>query len=307
MSSLLLNEPPLIVLRQLACEIGLNEAMVAQQLHFLQQNPKLGKVVDGRHWIRMKLEEWKDVHFPFWSESTIQRTLESLIESGLVLATDTLNELSFDRTKWYAIDEHVLDAIESRIANRKLDDSNLQNGACQNGPTIPKNLSLSSKSDDEIFDDSVPAQAPRRTAEQAKASLRETLSKPELGKGAAKSNPHAEKTLFVEQAVVLMYSLCSQSGLNDKTKPMYVRYAQQFLDDPPLWANNTRVTPDQILLYLARQVRDKADYQRPQFVPVTVAQELAKLKPDDLIDAAPEIPKASNNTPDLSFMDTLAS
>lgn len=164
---------------------------------------------------------------------------------------------------------------------------------------------LSNNTGDEIFDDAVPEQAPHRTAEEAKASLRATLANPDLGQGAAKSSAYDAKRLFIEQAVTLMRPLCSKSGLNDKTKPQYAQYAQLFLDDPPLWSNNTRVTPEQIIAYLARQVSDGYDYGRPQFVYVTVTQELAKMKPSDLDDPPTSEPKTEKNAPDLSFMDNL--
>ena len=76
MSKLLVQEPPLIVLRSLAKRFGLNEAIVLQQLHFLG---RLGE--DG--WVQKTAVELVPV-FPFWSEATIKRTLKDLRATGLL-------------------------------------------------------------------------------------------------------------------------------------------------------------------------------------------------------------------------------
>lgn len=146
MAKLLLDERPLQVLPGLACAVGLNEAMVLQQLHWIRQNPAMGKEVDGKKWIRMTYKEWRVGHFPFWSEATIQRAFESLEGREIVLSRDDLNHLSFDRTKWYAIDDDAVQRVEESfekneriVEHSKMIDAHrkMKNASSQNETTIP--------------------------------------------------------------------------------------------------------------------------------------------------------------------------
>lgn len=105
-SPLLINEPPLQILPSLAVAIGLNEAIVVQQVHYwlgLSANTR-----DGRVWVFKTYPEWR-AEFPFWSEDTIGRTIRKLESAGLLLSTDKYNQIATDRTKWYSIDYDVLD------------------------------------------------------------------------------------------------------------------------------------------------------------------------------------------------------
>ena len=133
MSNLLINEPPLQVLPTLAAEIGLNEAIVLQQIHYWISNPKVGKEHDGQRWIYNSVREWQDTNFPFWSEATIKRALHNLREMGLVLA-ENLNASTYDRTLWYTIDYRHLVKLESSIW------SNCTNGVGQDDQIESSNL-----------------------------------------------------------------------------------------------------------------------------------------------------------------------
>lgn len=55
MSRLLINEPPLIVLPNLAILIGLNEAIVLQQVHYWATG-KYTKKVDGERWYKSSMD-----------------------------------------------------------------------------------------------------------------------------------------------------------------------------------------------------------------------------------------------------------
>lgn len=104
-SKALLDEYPLLVLPKLATVIGLNEAIILQQIHYwLLQS---GKEKDGRTWIFNTYDDWKK-QFPFFSLSTIKRTIKKLEKSGLLI-TGNYNKLKIDQTKWYTIDHNALD------------------------------------------------------------------------------------------------------------------------------------------------------------------------------------------------------
>ena len=117
MSNLLIDDQPVQILPKLATAIGLNEAVVVQQIHYwLKHNEKAKKsthFIDGRWWTYNTKEEWAE-NFPWWSEDTVWRALKDLRRLGLVL-TANYNKMKIDRTLWYTIDYDVLMQIELSI------------------------------------------------------------------------------------------------------------------------------------------------------------------------------------------------
>ncbi len=99
--SLVFQEPPLFVVPTLAKKIGLEESVVFQQLFFLLQNPKNGKVLsDGERYIFNTYEGWTE-HFPWLGERGLRRVFGALEELGLVLTCQP--EGSFSRRKYYRV------------------------------------------------------------------------------------------------------------------------------------------------------------------------------------------------------------
>ncbi|BAQ11131.1 hypothetical protein OXB_2660 [Bacillus sp. OxB-1] len=99
--NLLINESPLFVQPSLAKEMGLNEALVLQQLYF--RSLIASKQKDGFSWVYKTYEEWQE-EFPFWSVDTIKRTIRRLEKKGYVISTSAFNKMKTDKTKWYRID-----------------------------------------------------------------------------------------------------------------------------------------------------------------------------------------------------------
>ncbi|MCP1176233.1 MULTISPECIES: DnaD domain-containing protein [Bacillus] len=114
MSKLLLDDEPLVILPKLAAAIGLNEAIILQQLHYWLEKSK--NVRDGFRWVYNTYEEWQK-QFPFWSESTIKRTIKKL-ESQHLIIVGKYNKLKIDNTKWYRIDYEVLQNIENNTTGQ---------------------------------------------------------------------------------------------------------------------------------------------------------------------------------------------
>ena len=112
MSKLLIDEQPILVMPQLAAKIGLNEAIVLQQIHYWLKTNKdnNNNFRDGYYWTYNTYEKWME-QFPFWSRSTIFRTIREL-EKKRLLVPGNFNKLKIDRTKWYRIDYEVLRNIE---------------------------------------------------------------------------------------------------------------------------------------------------------------------------------------------------
>ncbi|MFD3217749.1 DnaD domain-containing protein [Bacillus sp. BR_7a] len=114
MSKLLLDDEPLVILPKLAAAIGLNEAIILQQLHYWLEKSK--NVRDGFRWVYNTYEEWQK-QFPFWSESTIKRTIKKLEGQHLIIV-GKYNKLKIDNTKWYRIDYEVLQNIENNTTGQ---------------------------------------------------------------------------------------------------------------------------------------------------------------------------------------------
>lgn len=75
MNKLLIDDYPIQVLPKLAVEIGLNEAIILQQMHYWLNTSN--HKYDGKKWIYNSYPEWQK-QFPFWSLITIKRAIYSL-------------------------------------------------------------------------------------------------------------------------------------------------------------------------------------------------------------------------------------
>lgn len=90
-----------------ALALGMQEALVVQQLRFLIRlvNADPRHKFDGRTWVWNSYDEWSEDQIPFLSPRTIRRTLRGLEDKGIVLSRQPR---SYDRTKWYTVDENAL-------------------------------------------------------------------------------------------------------------------------------------------------------------------------------------------------------
>jgi hypothetical protein len=160
-SKLLLDEYPLIILPGLAVAIGLNEAIVLQQIHYwLQHFQRVENECerdkdkrhfrDGHWWVYNSVDEWSD-QFPFWGYDTVRRALKSLREPSspqgddghaprgpLLVATSEYNQVKFDKTLWYTIDYDELDRLckqlEQQASTGGTDETDNRLG--QDAPTV---------------------------------------------------------------------------------------------------------------------------------------------------------------------------
>ena len=115
-TSLLISESPLTVLPRLAVEIGLNEAIFLQQVQYWISR-EAGIYSHGHRWIYNTVRQWQE-QFPFWSESTIKRTISSL-EKQQVLFSATVGD-AFNKTKAYTINYDRIEEIGQRIAHEEM-------------------------------------------------------------------------------------------------------------------------------------------------------------------------------------------
>ncbi len=102
-----------MVLPTLASTIGLNEAIILQQVHYWL-DPRINKnYINGSFWVYNTYHQWAK-QFPFWSEITIRRTIRSLEKLNLLISND-FNKNPYLRLKWYTINYKELDIIEKKI------------------------------------------------------------------------------------------------------------------------------------------------------------------------------------------------
>lgn len=133
MSKLLIDDYPIQVLPKLANEIGLNEAIFLQQLHYWL-NGKSAKKRENKWWIYNTYEAWQG-QFPFWSIATIKRILTSLSKQNLIVKGN-FNSKGFDKTVWYTINYLELKQVSQRLGqNDPTIGSKCTNGEGQNDPT----------------------------------------------------------------------------------------------------------------------------------------------------------------------------
>lgn len=97
---LLIDCVPLLVLPELAVEVGIEASVVLQQLHWLLRDKRNGRVIGEHRWIYNTYEEWL-VQFPWMSIRTIQRTFLRLEKDGYIESCQPEGGVS--RRKYYRI------------------------------------------------------------------------------------------------------------------------------------------------------------------------------------------------------------
>jgi len=112
MSNIFYNLEPKVINTELACLIGLNEAIVLQQLHYWIEKNKATNTNfhDGRYWTYGTVQQYRDRDFRFWSFETVKRTIARLVSQGLIISGN-YNKMKLDQTKWYAIDYAAVDRL----------------------------------------------------------------------------------------------------------------------------------------------------------------------------------------------------
>lgn len=147
MSKLLIDEAPLQVLPSLAKEIGLNEAIILQQVHYWitdkEKRRDKKSHIDGKYWVYNSYPEWRQ-QFPFWSDDTIYRAVKNLESRGLLVSMQTN---SYDRRKWYTIDYTALDALMPSPQDAEMDSAKCGDGS-------PQDAEITSPQDAEMLTES---------------------------------------------------------------------------------------------------------------------------------------------------------
>ena len=86
-SKLLLDEEPMVVQPSLAKLLGINQAIILQQMHYwLKINQKKGSPqIDGYYWTYNTYQEWAN-QFQWLSAESIKRFILDLENKGVVIS-----------------------------------------------------------------------------------------------------------------------------------------------------------------------------------------------------------------------------
>ena len=108
MSKLLIDERPLTVLPSLVALVGMERAVILQQIHWLSQQKNTGVVLDdGERWVWGTNEEWCDEYFTFWKADTLRKHLKRLEKDGYIF---TCQPNGFNRTNHYRVNYENLES-----------------------------------------------------------------------------------------------------------------------------------------------------------------------------------------------------
>ncbi|MGO1370183.1 hypothetical protein, partial [Senegalia sp. (in: firmicutes)] len=167
--SKLFGDKPLVIDKDLAKIIGLNEAIVIQQIHYWIEINKAKNINfnEDKHWTYNTMAAWRE-EFPFWSIETVKRTFKKLREKNLLL-TGNFNKLKIDRTIWYTINYDELEEImevskeaNPQAQNEPMEDAKMvqalpeistENNFILNNKSISQSNTIVTSKDDRKTDD----------------------------------------------------------------------------------------------------------------------------------------------------------
>lgn len=113
-SSLLIDEPPMLMLPSLAKVLkSADKAIIVQQIHYWLQIKRKAKDTrsfkEGRWWFYNSFREWHK-QFIWISERTIQRHFKDLVAQGIIIVGN-FNNQNYDRTNWYTLSYERLNEL----------------------------------------------------------------------------------------------------------------------------------------------------------------------------------------------------
>lgn len=122
---------------QLACEIGLEEAIVIHNISFWIKHNKANDThfYDGRHWTYNTVKAFQQL-FPFWTLKQMRTIMESLYKKEVILKGN-YNKKEFDKTGWYAFTDKYAYLANLPIAQTGKAYALEGKGDAQEGKPIP--------------------------------------------------------------------------------------------------------------------------------------------------------------------------
>ena len=144
---LLFNEEPITINRLAANVLGLNEAIVVQQIHYwlnINEKAKIN-IYDDKVWTYNTYDVWQKENFTFWSVRTLKSIFKKLEDKG-ILIKGNYNKKKYDRTLWITLDYNKLEELLLQYEN---------NNEIQHNPDKNiKNIEISTKCKNDTMSDS---------------------------------------------------------------------------------------------------------------------------------------------------------
>lgn len=112
MRTRLLNARAIQFTPALAKLIGLNEAILLQQIHFWLEESDHEH--DGATWIYNTYDEW-EAQFPFMSRRELIRAMKRLVDDLKLVKVKRFNQNNWDRTNWYTILYPAVEQLEDQV------------------------------------------------------------------------------------------------------------------------------------------------------------------------------------------------
>jgi hypothetical protein len=94
------GDRPIVAPATLAEMIGLERAVIIQQLHFLLRDKNNGKTIKGKRWIYNTYKQWQE-HFPWMSLMSIRRRFREFEKDGWIESCQPEGVMS--RRKYYRL------------------------------------------------------------------------------------------------------------------------------------------------------------------------------------------------------------
>lgn len=128
MSKVLFNKKPITIDVDFATNVGLNESIVLQQIHYwIVKNKEEGRnLKEDRYWTYNTLEEWHK-KIPFLKKDAVRKALENLRKLEFLIVGN-FNKSKVDRTLWYTIDYDKLDSFMQVVEAQSINKITALNG-----------------------------------------------------------------------------------------------------------------------------------------------------------------------------------
>lgn len=109
MAKLLITDYPLVILPTLAKSIGVESALVLQQIQYWVD--RCGRSIEDKEgkWIYNSLDDWHK-QFSFWSLSKLRRIIKTLEDKDLIIS-QKINSKKWNQTKWYTINFKIFNKL----------------------------------------------------------------------------------------------------------------------------------------------------------------------------------------------------
>ena len=142
---LLYTQEPIVINPVAAEVLGVNEAIIVQQIHYWLNINEKAKInfYNGRYWTYNTYENWQKTNFRFFSVRTLKRIFKKLFDEK-ILIKDNFNKKKYDRTLWVTINYEKLDELMTEYEEKIEAEKNEE---------IKENIEISTKCQNDTMSD----------------------------------------------------------------------------------------------------------------------------------------------------------